>query len=62
MLSVSESALEFSGDSTFVWLKGADNTFTRTLVETGISDGVNMEIKSGLKQGDVVRGNQIIAE
>ena len=62
VLSVSESALEFSGDSTFVWLKGADNTFTRTFVETGISDGVNMEIKSGLKQGDVVRGNQIIAE
>ena len=62
VLSVSESALEFSGDSIFVWLKGADNTFTRTLVETGISDGVNMEIKSGLKKGDVVRGNQIIEE
>ena len=62
VLAVSESALEFSGDSTFVWLKGADNAFTRTLVETGISDGVNMEIKSGLKQGDVVRGNQIIEE
>ena len=62
VLSVSESALEFSGDSIFVWLKGADNNFTRTLVETGISDGVNMEIKSGLKKGDVVRGNQIIEE
>ena len=62
VLSVSESALEFVGDSIFVWLKGADNTFTRTLVETGISDGVNMEIKSGLKKGDVVRGNQIIEE
>ena len=62
VLAVSESALEFSGDSTYVWLKGADNAFTRTLVETGISDGVNMEIKSGLKQGDVVRGNQIIEE
>ena len=62
VLSVSESAMEFSGDSTFVWLKGTDGTFTRTRVETGISDGVNMEIKSGLKQGDVVRGNQIIEE
>ena len=60
--SVSESALEFSGDSTFVWLKGADGQFVRTPVTTGISDGVNIEIKSGLKQGDCVRGNRIIEE
>ena len=61
-LAVSESALEFSGDSTFVWLKGADGKFTRTRVDTGISDGLNIEIKSGLKEGDIVRGNQIIEE
>ncbi|MBR0223216.1 MAG: efflux transporter periplasmic adaptor subunit, partial [Bacteroidales bacterium] len=61
-LSVSESALEFSGDSTFVWLKGADGKFTRTPVTTGISDGLNIEITGGLKEGDIVRGNQIIEE
>ena len=61
-LAVSESALEFSGDSTFVWLKGADGKFTRTSVDTGISDGLNIEIKSGLKEGDIVRGNQVIEE
>lgn len=62
VLSVSESALEFSGDSTFVWLKGTDGTFSRTLVETGISDGINIEVKRGLKEGDIVRGNKIIEE
>ena len=62
VLSVSESALEFSGDSTFVWLKGAEGAFTRTPVVTGISDGIKIEIKSGLKEGDIVRGNQIINE
>ena len=62
VLSVSESALDFSGDSTFVWLKGADGAFTRTPVTTGISDGINIEIKDGLKEGDIVRGNQIIEE
>ena len=31
-----------------------------TLVTTGLSDGINIEIKSGLKEGDKVRGNQII--
>ena len=61
-LSVSESALEFSGDSTFVWLKGADGKFTRIPVTTGISDGLNIEITGGLKEGDIVRGNQIIEE
>ena len=62
VLAVSESALEFSGDSTFVWLKGADGKFSRTQVTTGISDGLNIEIKDGLKKGDIVRGNQIIEE
>jgi HlyD family secretion protein len=61
VLAVSESALDFSGDSTFVFLKGADG-FVRTPVTTGVSDGINIEIKSGLKEGDVVRGNQIIEE
>ena len=60
VLSVSESALEFSGDTTFVYVKGADGTFNRTQVATGVSDGINIEIKDGLKEGDIVRGNQII--
>ena len=62
VLSVSESALEFAGDSTFVWLKGADGKYARTSVVTGISDGLNIEVKEGLKEGDIVRGNQIIEE
>ena len=62
VLTVSESALEFSGDSTFVYLKGTDGAYVRTPVTTGISDGINIEIKDGLKEGDIVRGNQIIEE
>ena len=61
-ISVSESALEFAGDSTYVWLKAGDGTFTRTAVETGISDGINIEIKKGLSEGDIVRGSRIIDE
>ncbi|MBO7140349.1 MAG: efflux RND transporter periplasmic adaptor subunit [Prevotella sp.] len=68
VLTVPESAIEFSGDSTFVYvLKGkadkpADQQYERTAVETGLSDGVNIEIKSGLKKGDKVRGPQIITD
>ena len=65
VLSVPESAIEFSGDSTFVYLvKGSDKQkqYERTYVETGLSDGVNIEIKKGLTAKDKVRGPQIIAE
>ena len=62
VLSVSESALEFSGDTTFVYVKGADGTYSRTQVTTGVSDGINIEVKDGIKEGDVVRGNQVIEE
>ena len=42
-LTIPESALEFSGDSTFVYIiKGEDKqkTYERTAVTTGLSDGV----------------------
>ena len=52
-------------DSTFVYLvRGtADKkTYTRQTVVTGLSDGVNIEIKKGLSLKDRVRGPQIIAD
>jgi len=59
VLAVPESALEFSGDSTFVYVKRNGN-FTRQAVNTGLSDGINIQITSGLKEGEIVRGSQII--
>ncbi|MBQ1698935.1 MAG: HlyD family efflux transporter periplasmic adaptor subunit, partial [Bacteroidales bacterium] len=60
VVSIPESALEFQGDSTFVYLAKGDKDYVRTPVTTGLSDGINIEVKSGLKAGDKVRGNQII--
>lgn len=60
VLSVPESALAFEGDSTFVYIAKNEKTYDKTLVTTGLSDGINIEVKSGLKEGDKVRGNQII--
>ena len=62
VLSVPESALEFAGDSTFVYIKEADNEFVRRPVKTGLSDGINIEIKEGLRLGETVRGNRIFEE
>ncbi len=64
VLSVPESAIEFSGDSTFVYVlaDSLKKTYDRTAVETGLSDGVSIEIKKGLTLKEKVRGPQIITE
>ena len=59
VLSVPESAIEFDGDDTYVYRKNG-SAYERVAVKTGLSDGVNIEITDGLKQGDVVRGPKII--
>jgi len=58
VLSVPESAVEFEGDSSYVYLMRQDK-YEKTSVQTGLSDGVDIEIKSGLREGDKVRGNKI---
>ena len=62
VIVIQESALEFEGDDTFVYLKKGPDQYERTAVETGLSDGVNIEITAGLSEGDVVRGTKIIKE
>ncbi|MBK5273297.1 MAG: efflux RND transporter periplasmic adaptor subunit [Bacteroidia bacterium] len=37
-----------------VWIKTANNTFKNIMVEPGIENGDRIEIKSGLKEGDIV--------
>ncbi len=60
VLVIPESALEFSGDSTFVYRKTGQDAYEKVAVETGLSDGISIEIKNGLKPGDTVRGTRII--
>jgi HlyD family secretion protein len=65
VLSVPESAIEFSGDSTFVYIikgEGKNKTYERTQVTTGLSDGVNIEIKKGITQKDKVRGPEVVKD
>jgi HlyD family secretion protein len=65
VLSIPESAIEFSGDSTFVYIikgDGAKKTYERKQVVTGLSDGVNIEIKKGIGQKDKVRGPQVVTD
>lgn len=64
VLSVPESAIEFSDNDTFVYVvkgSGKEKTYERRKVTTGLSDGINIEIRSGLKKGETVRGPKKVA-
>lgn len=59
VLSVPESTVEFSGDSTFVYVLKTEKpkqTFERRQIKLGVSDGIKIEIKSGITAKDKVRG------
>lgn len=59
VLALPESTIEFSGDSTFVWVMTdsvPEQKFERRQVTTGMSDGIKLEIKKGLEVKDKVRG------
>ena len=59
VLAIPESALEFSGDSTFVYVKNGTG-YDRRAITTGLSDGINIVVTSGLKEGEKVRGTKVI--
>lgn len=63
VLAVPESIVTFAGDSTFVYVQ-TDSTatppvFTRTAITTGMSDGINIEVKDGIDSTAVLRGAKI---
>jgi HlyD family secretion protein len=59
VLALDEAAVHITPDSTYVLLAAdsAAQQVTPVLVETGMSDGIYIEICSGLSEGDLVRGN-----
>ncbi|WP_455584117.1 efflux RND transporter periplasmic adaptor subunit [Bacteroides sp.] len=58
-LAVPESVIEFSGDSTFVYVMTdsiPEQKFERKQVTVGMSDGIKIEIKDGVTAKDKIRG------
>ena len=41
-------------------MSGGEDDYVRVPVLTGLSDGINVEIKRGLSKGDRVRGPQVV--
>ena len=62
VLTIPESCLEFSNDSAFVYLltKDEPQEFKKTVVKTGLSDGINIQLTQGLKLGEKIRGAEIV--
>lgn len=60
VLMVPEGVVEWQGDSTYVYVLTAENpqAFERKPIVTGLSDGLNIEVKSGLGSDARLRGNQ----
>ena len=59
VLTIPESTLEFAGDTVYVNVLGDDDEYHRRDISTGISDGIDIEVKSGITKDDVLKGNRI---
>ncbi len=63
VLSVPESTITFSNDSAFVYILtdsiDGKQVFDKKFVTIGLSDGINVEVKSGLEKGQRIRGNEV---
>jgi len=62
VMVIPEGLLKFENDSSFVEINvGTDEVpnFEKRMVQTGLSDGINIEITEGLKLEDKVKGEKI---
>ncbi|MBI9034750.1 MAG: efflux RND transporter periplasmic adaptor subunit [Bacteroidales bacterium] len=55
VLAIQESLLTFENDSTFVEVESTPQQFEKRFVETGISDGINIEVKKGLTKEEKIK-------
>jgi len=54
-MALKESMLQFDGDTVFVQVETAPQQFEKRIIEVGLSDGINIEIVSGLKKTDRIK-------
>ncbi|MCB2196628.1 MAG: efflux RND transporter periplasmic adaptor subunit [Bacteroidetes bacterium] len=55
VLAIKESLLEFENDSVFVEVQTEEQTFEKRPVKVGLSDGINIEILSGITKEDLIK-------
>ena len=55
VMAIKESLLQFEGDSAYVEVETAPQVFEKRLIKTGLSDGINIQVISGLKKDDKIK-------
>lgn len=55
VLAINEGLLQFEGDKTYVEVETTPQAFERREVKTGLSDGIAIEVVSGIKEGDRIK-------
>lgn len=64
VVTIPESAVEFSGDSAFVYMLKNEKPqeFERKQVKIGLSDGIRIEVTEGVNENDKIRGSELIED
>ena len=60
VLAVKEASLLFQGDSAFVEVEASSQKFEKRFIKTGLSDGINIQVLSGLTINDKIKVQQLI--
>lgn len=55
VLAISEALLQFDNDSAYVELEVGNQEFEKRYVKTGLSDGINIELLSGIDKDDKLK-------
>jgi HlyD family secretion protein len=55
VLAINEKVLTFEHDSAYVEVEVGPQTFEKRIIRTGLSDGINIEILSGLSKDDKIK-------
>jgi HlyD family secretion protein len=59
ILAIKEALLLFQGDSAYVEIETSPQKFEKRFIKTGLSDGINIQILSGLSAGDKIKVQQM---
>jgi HlyD family secretion protein len=55
VMAIKESLLQFEGDSSYVEVEKAPQQFEKRFIKTGLSDGINIQVVSGLEQTEKIK-------
>jgi HlyD family secretion protein len=55
VLAIQENLLQFEDDSAYVEVETEPQVFEKKFIELGLSDGINIEVKSGLNPEDKIK-------